>query len=147
MNQKHKDEILRFANSKQDVCVWQKEFIEDEWKKYTNASWLRDTMYIVDDAYAEIRKAQADGKTIERLNISNVWVECNNCKFTENIFNGAHSYRIKTDEPTYYYQWERLEMNNKRIVTSPFYVSDFEATQLSYEDKGWRKIESSKREW
>ena len=138
---KHADEIIRFANSKEGTKVWFSHQFQS-WKLTDEPIWSDGSKYIVDDGWAELRKAEADGKIIEARLSPDIW--------SKHIINEEFApsyYRIQPDEIIYYYQWERLEMNNNRLVTSPFYVSDSEAIQLRYKDKGWRKKESSKRTW
>ena len=138
---KHEKEIIHWAKSPEGTKVWVKP-LSGEWFKINNVSWDKDITYIVDDEYAELRKAQADGKTIEYKPIKGEWEYLEYPEWNK----APQTYRIKTDEPTYYYQWEKLYPEG-RIITSE-YLTDETADYDGYKvSEGWRRIESSKRTW
>ena len=83
----HKDEIIRWANCPDDTKVWYRR-AESMWDIVVTPLWLFDVDYIVDDKYAELRKAQADGKTILFLG-----EEADNLSFNNELEN----YSIKKD--------------------------------------------------
>ena len=149
---KHKEEIIRWANSPKGTKVWIKHIVGNWFLCEGTIAWNEKYQHIVDDEWAELRKAYVDGETIEYTMDSTSWTKstiCNIFDFGKKVYTplGVNYYRIKPDEQTYYYQWERLEMNDNRLVISSYYLTDSEAVTLKYEEKGWRKIESSKREW
>ena len=59
----HKKEIERWANCPDHTKVWVNEG-ENEWVLVNYPLWRRAFAYIVDDKYAELRKAEKDGDTI-----------------------------------------------------------------------------------
>ncbi len=61
---KLKDEIIRFANSPVGTKIWVKEM--GSWLIVEYARWLEDdVIYIVDDEFANLRKAEADGRILQ----------------------------------------------------------------------------------
>ena len=60
---KHKKEITRWANCPDNTEVWYRA-CKNDWDKIKIPHWLINVEYIVDDKYAELRKALAEGKTI-----------------------------------------------------------------------------------
>ena len=144
---KHEKEICRWAKHPTKLKVWNKIYAGSpvkQWVLTSSPTWADEWDYIVDDEYAEIRKAYADGKTIEcRVGIYK-WQKLTNPYWDFK----SEEYRVKPDEPTYYYQWERLDMNNDSvIIVSSIYLTDLEAVNLKYAEQGWRRIDSSKRTW
>ena len=96
-----------------------------KWFNVTESTGLWDinqteVIFIINDEYVELRKAKAEGRTIERLSIGNTWVPCPCCKFTENIFNGQHTYRIKPEPEFKVGDWitteGTLDGENKRFL-------------------------------
>ena len=92
---KHKNEIMRWANSPEGTRVWIKQ--EDGiWSKPYVPTWKKDSTYIVDDEWAEIRKAFFDNKTIQFLNEE--WEDSGVSDI--NVYQGESRefYRIKPDD-------------------------------------------------
>ncbi len=137
-------EIKRWADSPDGTKVWKKfNNLDKEWLIAHNPFSESDTIYIVDDGYAKLRKAQIDGKAIEYYH-HHIWVEALTDAW--NIATDISKYRIKPDEPIYYYKWETCIKNI--IIKTSDSVTDNEATKRGYHrDPNWRKIESSKRTW
>jgi len=78
---KHKNEIIRWATS--DIeRVWQKAYIEDEWTLTESPSWCDFYAYVVDDEYAEIKKAYIDGRTVQISLYEKGW-----CNMPSGVFN------------------------------------------------------------
>ena len=133
--------MIRWANSKEDTKVWIKQDRGDWFLSANNIAWNKDNQYIVNDGWAELRKAEADGKIIEARLTPDIWSEHD----LNESFRPSY-YRVKPDEPTYYYQWEKLYPEG-RIITSE-YLTDERADYDGYQvGDGWRRIESSKRTW
>jgi len=84
---KHKDEIIRWANCPEGTEIWYREG-RNEWDKVMATGWLPNVKYIVDDKYAELRKAQADGKTILYLGEE---------AYNLNFYKKLENYSIKED--------------------------------------------------
>jgi len=104
------NEIKRWANA-YPVGIWYREKNDKEWKWTENeVSWHKDYIYIVDDEFAEIRKAHADGASVqfnEGDDEDPNWVTSN-----EPTFHGMiGDYRIKPELKFYSLQ-EFLEEQN-----------------------------------
>ena len=96
---KHKDIMLWFIENP-DKGVWIKGGAYSVWHLHENPEFTLVGKYIQNDEYAELRKAQADGKVIEWTDNPNIvgrtWYD-NTTSFDMNIF----MYRIKPDEPEF----------------------------------------------
>ena len=137
----HKDEIIRFANAEQGTKVWSK-ISNEKWLLVNSAQWNPNNIYIVDDEYAELRKASADGKIIQYKHGSE-WSDTLTDSWEITI--DTSRYRIKPDEPTYYYKWERL--NNDGSISLSAYASDEYSEKYDFKLNGYIRIDSSKRTW
>ena len=85
---KHKEEIIRWANCPDDTGVWTRNInAKKEWIKLSIPFWSNNRVYVVDDEYAELRKAQADGESI--------------------LFNGNRYNDLDFDSPLEYYSIEK----------------------------------------
>jgi len=60
---KHEKEIIRWAKCPEGTEVWYKKKC-GKWNLIDGPSWSAMVSYIVNDEYAEIRKAERDGETI-----------------------------------------------------------------------------------
>ena len=58
MDRIHKDEIIRFANSKENTKVWCKQVRDNTcfWSLSNTPLWSGKSSYVVDDEYATVRK-------------------------------------------------------------------------------------------
>ena len=122
---KHRDEIIRWA--KQDVRknVWFRTESSSKWDLIGNPAWSDNKIYIIDDEWATLRKAQIDGEKIQRKTIDNKWVDCvGECAFTENIFNSVTDFRIKPDVPEYEWQWIYQDAATGRFVLTETYYTE-----------------------
>jgi hypothetical protein len=97
MSHKHKEEIIRWANSPEGTKVWVREEDMDEWFTTLHPSWYNGSKYIVDDEYAEVRKALAVGKTTQVLNADGHWYYVPEGE-TPSWNLPPSSYRVKTEE-------------------------------------------------
>lgn len=61
----HKDEICYWAEHPDDTPVWYRDIDKTKWETTTVPIWEPDAIYIVDNEWAELRKAQADGHQLE----------------------------------------------------------------------------------
>ncbi len=96
--EKHKETIHWFIDNP-DKGVWFKDCItrgNPKWE-HTNAPTFSSSMpHVQNDEYAELRKAQADGKVIQVLNERNgEWYD------EIPLFQAVNKYRIKPDAPTW----------------------------------------------
>ena len=97
----HKDEIVRWANSAEGTNVWLKR-VNGVWVIINAPSWDKNYIYIVADEWAELRKAQADGKQLEVL-IGSTWISETLLVGHESV-SGTNVWRIKSKE-VYEWQW------------------------------------------
>ena len=140
---KHEKEIKRWSECPDDTSVWIKE-PNEKWWETDIPGWNPDTIYIVNDKYAELRKAYTEGKIIEyRYGISE-WKKLSNPSWNSKI----ESYRIKPDV-TYYYQWEKQTPSQYgKEITISTHMDDEVAKGYGYTiESEWRRIDSSKRTW
>ena len=107
---KHKNEIIRWANSSDGTKVWARGVGSDtSWKTVSCPGWFKSGIYIVDDEWAELRKAQADGKQLQHKAFD-TGIFTNNylCETTmETTY--TEDWRIKPDEPIYEWQYIRYD--------------------------------------
>ena len=141
----HSDEIHRLADAPQGTKIWYRAKLNGTWVLSNNYNWQEGCFYIINDEWAEIRKAMIDSKVIEISN-KKIWSNSLN-SVTDMGLDGISikDYRIKPDvvEPVYY-QYERLYQREIKTVV----LTEQEALiSACTEDNGWFKIESSKREW
>ena len=135
---KHKDEICRWANCPDGTKVWIKDE-ETEWY-LGKPIWFAHRKYIVNDAWAEIRKAFVDGKTIEYKD-RECWIE----SIYENVHNfnlsnlDIENYRIKP-ETIHEWQWYQ-ESEGVFYLSHTFHTN----TDGFPKDETWHKFEPSKR--
>ena len=98
----HKKEIIRWASSHNNTQVWYKfkqpiAGNDDKWYLTTYCpSWRSDCHYVVDDEWAEIRKAVIDGKTIQK-ETKRGWVDIKFTKKTLTKNKNVNKYRIKPE--------------------------------------------------
>ena len=73
---KHRKAIEWFYNQPKGAKVWFKGDADyDIWELTETPSWSLEYTYIINDEYAELRKAIADEKDIEFLDYYNKWKE------------------------------------------------------------------------
>ena len=127
---KNRNEIIRWANAPKDTKVWHK---YDGWTRYANPSWGLRGEFVVDDDWAEVRKAKIDGKKIEGLFVTG-WEEVHErCTFTME----ASSYRVA--KATYkIYKFVVQDGNSHPFVTIKFFVDKLSV--LNYYDRKSLKI-------
>ena len=146
MEQPHKNEMHRLADAEEGTEVWCQHNEVNGWELISIVAWSDNFDYIVDDEWAQIRKAMVDGKTIECKSINGDWVPTV-CKIGRLAGDDVVIYRIKPDvvEEVFYYQYEKLHAGR---IDDTCHVSEDRANRSNYtEANGWFKIESSKRTW
>ena len=89
----HANEIKRWADCPDGTKIWYKTPISTTWSTIEYPSWTERVKYIVDDEYAELRKAHTDGKQIEFQSMSGVWWCMENPSWIEE----SSKYRIKPE--------------------------------------------------
>ena len=110
----HEKEIIRWAKSPNGTGVWYKTVNNNIWSYMEKSpSWLGHIIYIVDDEWADIRKAAADGKTIQFKNTNGEFFDVGFTinTSTENL--NRDLYRIKPDTPDIPVDTKMLVWRNK----------------------------------
>lgn len=109
---KHRNEIIRFANSESGTKVWFK-YANMDWGKIKIPTWYEDNhAYIVDDEYASLRKESIDtGRPIQvKDSVTGKWViPSYELEFTLPLEN----YRLK---PEFNYPIYKKAKNNGSIT-------------------------------
>ena len=116
--QKHGDIIKWFCDNA-ELGVWCKNGNKD-WFLNIEPRFLLDSIYVQNDEYAELRKAQADDKVIEYKTSNGEIVPLKLCMIKFREFKGClENYRIKTDEPSFKIgDWVREKDSTKiKLVT------------------------------
>ena len=121
--QKHRDIIKWFCDNA-ELGVWCKNGNSDksnkDWFLNIEPKFLLDSIYVQNDEYAELRKAQADDKVIEYKTSNGEIVPLKLCMIKFREFKGClENYRIKTDEPSFKIgDWVREKDSTKiKLVT------------------------------
>ena len=94
---KHRNEMIRFANTEKGTEVWFKHKSRGEWEKEYYPYWIDDTFYVVDDEYAELRKESIDSerKIQVRNSITHKW---ETPPFEPKFGGGLENYRLEPEE-------------------------------------------------
>ena len=163
VEQVHKSEIIRLANSPQDTYVWFKQE-GFGWCRLAAVVWGPENKYIVDDEFAEIRKAFVDGKQIQHKILwadncpkgwNRDWVDynCRDSNMINGYYNGTKQiYRVKV-EKEYRWQWLYSEIKCKILqLTLSHYATSEDAMRCLriegiYAKKDLRKLEETKKEF
>ena len=61
----HENEICYWARHEDGTEVWMKSELSNDWELLMNPYWHKNRKYITNDEWAELRKAQADGKQLQ----------------------------------------------------------------------------------
>ncbi len=150
----HKAEIIRWANCPAGTEVWTRHKNSESkfWYLVSSANWNEDRFYIVNDDYASVRKMFTDGKSIEAKilwgNKDDKWSEytTDDSGNINGFYNGTKMiFRIKPDEPVYYWEWELKEKDG--IIRKSIFMTDKYVSGTRFVENGWRKVKSSKRTW
>ena len=135
MAHKHKDEITRWANSAESTNVWYKSR-DGNWYLLDRPAWINKVAYIVDDEWAELRKAQADGKQLEVI-IGSTWISETLLIGHESV-SGTNVWRIKSKE-VYEWQWIIQDVSSgKYDITNGSYTK--EEAEDRYNDIKYTKL-------
>ncbi len=157
----HEKEMIRWAKSKEDTRVWYQIIGRKNWRSLSSPAFSKDCRYVVDDEFAEIRKAFIDG---EKIQMKILWA--NNCsdnfnrEWTDydtdasNNINGSYNgtkaiYRIKPRiVKKYKVAYHTGSMENWEI-SSKYYTSteEFKKTCSTPNDIKTELIKGSVREF
>jgi len=94
---KHKEVIKWFYEQPEGTKLWAKSKLCDEWCLTDTPYWYNYHTYIINDEFAELRKAIADGKEIEYLTNDNKWVDLNTKDPSYDFYLTPEHYRIKKE--------------------------------------------------
>lgn len=72
---KHINEMERWAKAPDGTRMWFKDGDDLDWDTTLMPFWAESCIYIVDDEWAELRKAQADGKQLQVYQNMVKWVD------------------------------------------------------------------------
>lgn len=61
---KHEKEMIKWAKSPDNTAVWYNTKTADGWERIFAPGWHSEYVYVIDDEYANLRKAGSDGKEI-----------------------------------------------------------------------------------
>ena len=130
----HKEEIKYWANHPNGTKVWLKSSKDTEWKLSNGyVAWFESSIYIVDDEWAELRKAQIDGKQLE---FKEYLIHTREEKIYERILGwvsmkttSPNDWRIKPEEPRYEWQWVIQYQTGHYSLTTKHYTSKDEALE------------------
>ena len=70
---KHKREICYWAKHDEGTRVFEENLEAGQWTLCESVNWKPDRSYIVDDEWAELRKANADGVAIQMMRRDGTW--------------------------------------------------------------------------
>lgn len=113
--QKH-GEVIKWFIDNPDKEVWCKD--NEGWFVTNNPTFYLNYAYVKNDEYAELRKAQADGKVIEfRQSEDDFWSETNN---NNSFILPLSNYRIKCDTKNEF----EIDYNNNTFIQS-YYDPEF----------------------
>jgi len=118
--------------------IWVRHERATVWDKVHSPLWRTpNTIYVIDDEYADVRKAYYDGKRVEwRCESEQEWYPVT----TDNFYKPVDKYRIKPEEPIYEWQWYALDEEGG------YYLSGFNTEDEVTDKDTWEKFEPSKRE-
>ena len=160
----HKKEIKYWAEHPDGTKVWARTQSED-WVILGIPSWAPDVIYIVDDEWVELRKAQVDGATIQRLLPGKRWHNVDNDWWKTSFYEiyryaPTNLFRIKPKE---WYEdipkegvicwvWDEDENKKRLRLITDFYQNaeyQFKETNKGFYDGdavGWKHAEPVKPE-
>lgn len=101
---RHKDEVKYWADHPDGTKVWVNDNAIKTWCLKENVQWLSGFTYIVDDSWAELRKAQHDGKQLQCENEIGIFQD-SRLSYWEMKNDIPSAWRIKPDKPRYAWQW------------------------------------------
>ena len=98
---KEHGDVIKWFCDHSDMGVWRKDYWTDSWFFCRQPEFSTGYVYIQNDGYAELRKADVDGKTIQWKNTTtNEWVDYKSSD-SKLYTLGLQHYRIKPEEPEF----------------------------------------------
>ena len=122
------DEICYWSKHKDGTKVWGK-MKSGKWVILDQLFWTGFSGYIVDDEWAELRKAQEDGEQLQFTNGVDEWIDS---ELTLSYIRKQHSnevqkWRVKPKKPSYEWQWHCRDSENHFRLTEKHYKTQEEA--------------------
>ena len=125
--------------------------LNNEWERVVSPDWIEVINYRIKggisikswNKHKDMILSYWEGKEIEcRLDEKDTW------DIVKKPIFGIHcEYRVKSLEPVYFYQWEKLFDENQIIISNGFITDERAKNSGITKEQGWRKIESSRRTW
>ena len=104
----HAEEIKYWADYPDRTRVWHRHKEKKLWVLTSSPSWFKDRIYIVDNEWSELRKAQADGKQLQFKYGNSPWIDGTLTLEEIKNYGDNKEWRIKPEnrkEPVHKYQW------------------------------------------
>ena len=122
---KHADEIKYWAEHPDNTKVWYRNIDKTEWE-LIKPRWDNTGIYIVDNQWSTLRKAQADGKQLQ-LNLGGTWMNRELTLQEIKLRNTAPKHwRVKPKE----YQWFYKKYGKRGVrLTDSFYTNENEVRE------------------
>ena len=147
----HGEEMKYLAEHKDRTKIWVGTSGRG-WVLKRVVAWRPSATYIVDDEWAELRKAQADGKQLQ-YHLNGIEWRDSSITRTDYVIGNTKpkGWRIRPEypeEPVYEWQWQFYWERVDRIVTTDaFFKSKSEASSYiaAGDIKGLTRFEPSKR--
>ena len=137
-----KDEICYWSDHPERTEVWARSET-GKWHRYLSPAWNPRFVYVVDNEWAELRKAQADGKQLQYYYADErQWTDAN---LSQPCKNSIRDWRIKPEEPVYEWQWVYQTDDGKFHITGLSYKSEEDMRKYVNPTGRVRKYELSKR--
>ena len=145
---KHEAEIKYWSEHPDGTKVWLKSSKDTEWQITYLPRWGSDAIYIVDDQWSDLRKAQADGKQLQRMDgIGDVgqrlWSDYI-LAYSDMADTQPKHWRIKPEEPVY--EWQVVYFYNGRYHISTDHYKDEEEFRQKMSMQFIELYEPSRRE-
>ena len=118
MPKKHTREICRWTRYMDGTGVYRKYSDTVRWELTYAPYWHAEEEYIVEDKWAKIRMAQADGRQLQYIHRENIYTQNVMDRFFEvdvdDVYTDPSDWRVRPKENPY--AWETTN-NNKRRTT------------------------------
>ena len=141
MKHPHHKEICYWAEHPVGTRVWVKDGVDSKWYLLeSHPDWFKSFIYVVNDEWAELRKAQIDGKQLQFKNIDYTLEDY----FLDNTL--VSDWRIKPEEPEYEWQWICKDKQGYFSITEHHYSDEIFELMEFMDWEIFEKYEPSKRE-
>jgi len=141
----HKEEIFRWARTPEGTKVWSRDEEDgSEWTLTSRPLWRRNKIYVVDDEWSHLRKAEIDGKQLECLDEDgSKWCD-GSLSYWILDQDSPRNWRIKPDK-IYEWRWVVRDKNGDFRLSSKYYKTKSEVEENMYKVEVVCKYEPSMR--